>query len=394
MSLVARAFEIEPEMVAIRRKIHEYPELSFCEHGTTELVERELQRYGIETIRNGNETGMVGLLKGNNEGKNICIRCDIDALPMTEDTGLPFSSRNEKACHSCGHDIHTTIVLACARLMSERRKDINGSVKFIFQPAEEISKGAVSMIKNGAMENPKVDAIVGVHTWPELPVGSIGVRRGVMFASSDCFKITISGKGGHAAHPHKCVDLVVVAGYMITQLQTIVSREVPAYDFAVVTVGKMTAGTKENIIPSEVVLEGTIRTLNPETRSKVHASLRRIAIHTAEGLNAKADVEIFVGGLPTVCDDGIIDIVSKATTRLLGADKLVQLPYPSMGTEDFSEYLNFAPGAMIRIGTANELPESRYALHSPKIVFDEKAITSGAIALCGTILEFLGSDFS
>lgn len=394
MSLLKRASEIEQEMLDIRRKIHQRPELGFREFETTALIEKELQSYGIETSKNGDKTGVIGLLKGAKPGKVIGVRGDIDALPLTENTGLHYSSQVAGVCHACGHDINATTVLACAKLMSEMRDDLCGTVKFIFQPAEELLNGSQSMIQNGVMESPKIDAIICVHTWPEMPGGSIGVRRGAMFAAADQFKITIRGKGGHAAHPHKCVDPVMVAGYMITQIQTIVARETSPLDSAVVTVGKLTAGTASNIIPSEAVLEGTVRTLSKETRKKTQESLTRIATHTAEGLNATADVEYFVGGPPTICDDGINDLVSAATIELLGEDRLLQVPIPSMGAEDFAEYLEFVPGAAIRIGTADERPESKIALHSGKVVFDERAVMTGAVMLCGTIFKFTGSDFS
>lgn len=394
MSLVRRASEIEGDMLAIRRKIHENPELGFKEFRTTALLEKELQSYGIETRKNGGETGLVGILKGGKPGPVIGVRADIDALPVPEDTGLPFASKAEGVSHACGHDVNATTVLACARLMSELRDVLCGTVKFLFQPAEELLSGALSMIKNGAMENPKMDAIICVHTWPEMPGGSIGVRRGPMFASADRFRITIRGKGGHAAHPHKCVDPVVVAGYLITQLQTIVSRETAPLDSAVVTVGKMVAGTASNIIPDEVVLEGTVRTLNKETRKSVQASIRRIATHVAEGLNAAAEVEYFIGGPPLICDDKVNDLVAAATEELLGEGRLLQVPLPSMGAEDFAEYLEFIPGAVVRIGTYDERPESKIALHSSKVVFSEKAIMAGAVMLCGTIFKFTGSDFS
>lgn len=394
MSLLQRASQIEPGILAIRRKIHQKPELGFQELETTALLERELQSYGIETSKNGDRTGVIGLLKGAKPGKVIGVRADIDALPLTEDTGLPYSSEVDGVCHACGHDINATAVLACAKLMSEMREELCGTVKFIFQPAEETLNGSLSMIQNGVMENPKLDAIICLHTWPEMPGGSIGVRRGAMFAAADRFKITIRGKGGHAAHPHRCVDPVVVAGYMITQLQTIVSRETAPLDSAVVTVGKMTAGTAFNIIPNEAVLEGTVRTLSKDTRKSIQESLRRIATHAAEGLNAEANVEYFSGGPPLICDDKINDLVSAATVELLGEDRLLQVPTPSMGAEDFAEYLEFVPGAAVRIGTFDDRPESRIALHSPKAVFDEQAIMTGAVMLCGTIFKFTESDFS
>lgn len=394
MSLMKRASEMESEMIAIRREIHQKPELAFKEFETTALLRKKLRSYGIETKPNGDQTGVIGLLKGAKPGKVMGVRGDIDALPVQEDTGLPFSSKVDGVSHSCGHDINCTTVLACARLLSEMKDDICGTVKFIFQPAEETLDGSLSMIKNGVMEDPKMDAIICVHTWPEMPGGSIGVRRGAMFAAADRFKITIHGRGGHAAHPHKSIDPVVVAGYLITQLQTIVSREVAPLDSAVVTVGKMVAGTASNIIPNEAVLEGTVRTLSKDTRKSICESLKRIATHTAQGLGATASVEYFVGGPPLINDESLNDLVSAATVELLGQDRLLQVPVASMGAEDFAEYMEFVPGAAIRIGTYDERPESKGALHSSKVVFSEKAIMAGAVMLAGTVSKFTGTDFS
>ena len=393
-SLKQRAGELEDEYVGIRRTLHQYPETAFEEFKTTELIRRELERYGIETSENGDRTGIIGLLRGGHPGKVVALRADIDALKLEEHTGLPFTSRHPGICHACGHDLHTSALLACARLLGERRKDIHGMVKFIFQPAEESVGGAIGMISNGCLENPHVDAIFGEHTWPELPAGHIGVRKGVMLAGSDRFRISVHAKGGHAAHPHKTPDPVVVAAYIITQMQTIVSREIKPVEPAVVTVGKMTAGTASNIIPSEAVLEGTVRTIHDDTRTHIQQSIERIATLTAQSLGASARVEYWRGYNPTVSVDAMVDLVTESASRLLGKDKVTELPTTSMGGEDFSYYLEKVPGAYFRLGTIYENPDSALALHSSSLLFGEKAIMTGAVTMCGIVFLYTGSDFS
>ena len=351
--------ELEPEYIKIRRYLHQHPELSFQEENTTKFIKDELNKYGIEVYGNKGFTGAVGVLHGAMPGKTIALRADIDALPVKENTGLEFASVNEGCCHACGHDLHMTSLLAAARLLSKYRQHLHGTVKFFFQPAEEKLGGSETIINNGFLDD--VDAVFGVHTWPDVPGGSIGIKYGPMMAGSDSFKITITAPGGHAAHPHKTPDPIAAAAYMITQLQTIVSRELNPLDSAVITVGKMTAGTAANIIPSEVVLEGSMRYLLPETRMQIHY---------------------------------LVGMIETSAAKLLGNDKVSILPSASMGSEDFSFYLAKKPGAFFRIGTGMADPNSHLALHNGKLLFSENAILAGAVTFCGIVFLFTGSDFS
>ena len=384
--------ELEPEYIKIRRYLHQHPELSYNEVNTTEFIKQELTKYGIEVFNNGKFTGVIGVLNGSAPGKTIALRADIDALPVKENTGLEFASVNEGCCHACGHDLHMTTLLAAARLLSKYRHHLQGTVKFFFQPAEEKLGGSETIINNGFLED--VDAIFGIHTWPDVPGGSIGIKKGPMMAGSDSFKITITAPGGHAAHPHKTPDPIAAAAYMITQLQTIVARELNPLDSAVITVGKMTAGTAANIIPSEVVLEGSMRYLLPETRKKIHESIKRIAEGTALSLRVHAATEIISGCGPVIGTDELVDMVELSAGKLLGTDKISILPAASMGSEDFSAYLAEKPGAFFRIGTGTDNPNSHLALHNGKLLFSEDAIAAGAVTLCGVTFLFTGSDFS
>lgn len=384
--------EFEPEYIKIRRYLHQHPELSYNEINTTEFIKKELKKYGIEFFNNGTYTGVIGILKGAFPGKTIALRADIDALPVQENTGLEFSSINTGCCHACGHDLHMTALLAAARLLSKYRNHLRGTVKFFFQPAEEKLGGSETIINNGFLKD--VDAVFGLHTWPDVHGGSIGIKKGPMMAGSDSFKITITAPGGHAAHPHKTPDPIAAAAYMITQLQTIVSRELNPLDSAVITVGKMTAGTAANIIPSEVTLEGSMRYLLPETRLQIHNSIKRIAEGTALSMRVHAETEITPGCGPVIGTDELVDIVEASAGKLLGTDKIAILPTASMGSEDFSAYLAQKPGAFFRIGTGTDEPNSHLPLHNGKLLFSEDAITAGAVTLCGIVFLFTGSDFS
>lgn len=393
-SLTKRAHELEEEFIALRRTIHENPETAFEEFDTTCLIEAELQKYGIETHKNGDTTGVIGILRGKKPGKVVALRADIDALNMTEETGLPFASRRGGKSHSCGHDIHTAALLGCARLLSERREDFCGTVKFFFQPAEEGLGGAHHIIKNGFMKAPNIEAIFGAHVWPDVSAGSIGYKKGPMMAGSDRFKISVQAKGGHAAHPHRTADPIVIAAHIITQLQTIVSRELSPVESSVVTIGKMTAGTASNIIPNEVVLEGTVRTFSSEARSHIEKSIERLSTMTAIAMNATAQVEYSYGTPPVVNNDELTELVIEAGKRLLGEDKVVELLIPSMGSEDFAFYMQQVPGVFFRLGSSDEKPETHMMLHNSQIVISEQAIVTGAIVMCGIVFLYTESDFS
>lgn len=355
------------------------------------MVKNYLDVLGIENRPNGDKTGVIGILKGRKPGPVVALRVDMDALRLTEATGLPFASENPGVCHACGHDIHTAVLLGTAKILSEYKDELCGTVKFLFQPAEEGLGGAKTMIENGALENPKADCILACHTWPEMPAGTIGVRKGAMLGESDSFRITVKGKGGHAAHPHKGIDPVVVSAHMITQLQTIVSRRVAPVDSAVITVGHLSAGTVNNIIPNEAVMEGTVRTQDPETRKQVAEYIGQLAVGTAKAMGADAEVDYKFGVGPTLCDSGLVDAISEAVMEVLGADRLLQVPVPSMGAEDFAYYLEHVPGALFRLGTFDDTPESHWALHNPSTLFNETSIPTGVAAMAASVFKITGT---
>lgn len=394
MTLLEKVEQNKEDLLNIRHQIHRHPETAFEEIETTKLIKIVLDDAGIENHPNGDSTGVIGLIHGAKEGPVLAIRADIDALPIKENTGLPFSSEVSGKCHACGHDLHTTVLIGAARLLKEYQNDLCGTIKLIFQPAEEVMTGAAKTIANGALENPKPDFILACHTWPDMPAGSIGVRKGTMLGASDSFKVKVIGKGGHAAHPQKGIDPVVIAAHIITQLQTIVSRRVAAIDPVVVTVGHLEAGTAANIIPNEAYFEGTVRTQSNETRNHVAEILKQLAIGTARAMGGDAEVSYTFGVGPTISEDHLVDEISEAVTELLGNDKLLQVPSPSMGSEDFARYLEHIPGAIFRLGTHNDTPESKLALHNASLLFDEKAIPTGVATMVGAAFKITGSDMS
>ena len=394
MTLLEKVKENQEEFIGLRRKIHENPELSFQEKETTKLIRDYLDSIGMENHPNGEQTGVIGILRGKKPGPVLALRADMDALKLTEKSGLPFESKNPGVCHACGHDIHTAVLMGTAKILKSYEDELCGTVKFLFQPAEEGLGGSKSLIANGALKNPDVDYIIGCHTWPEMPAGSIGVRYGTMLGAADSFKITVIGKGGHAAHPHKGIDPVVVSAHIITQLQTIASRRVAPVDSVVVTVGHLTAGTVSNIIPNEAVMEGTVRTQDPDTRKKVAEYIEQLAVGTARAMGADAKVEYQFGVGPTISDSRLVDQVSEAVTELLGSEKLLQVPVPSMGAEDFAFYLEQVPGVFFRLGSYDERPETKWALHNPSTLFSEETIPTGVTAMVGSVFKISGSDMS
>lgn len=380
----------EDEMIAIRRHIHNHPELSNQEFNTTELIRKKLAEYGAEIAEIGLKTGAVGIIRGGKPGKTIAVREDIDALPMKELTGLPFASENDGVCHSCGHDIHTTVLLYCAKILSEIRDELSGTVMLLFQPAEERMGGAKQLVQCDFTKVGKPDAFVGLHVSPLVDAGSIGLKKGPASASNDFFHIKISGKGGHGAHPENCVDPIAIAGYVITQLQTIISRENYPVRPGVLTIGSIHGGTVNNIIPDYVEMHGTLRSLDPSCRLKMHEAVDRIVRGCSETMRGTGEIVWEEGIPPMVNDESVVDGVAKAAEKVIGSDHILYMKDPSMGSEDFSVlFPEFGPGAQFSLGSGNDLPASKLGLHNSRTVFDEKCIRTGASVLIQYVRDFL-----
>lgn len=373
----------------IRRTIHSNPELSFKEFETTKLIAAELEKCGVEVKTWEGQTGVLGTLVGGKPGKVVAVRADIDALPLVEKSGLEFASKNEGVCHACGHDLHTSVLLGAARVLSQMREELAGTVKFIFQPAEETLGGSKTMIERGVLENPKVEAIFGLHTWPDLPEGTVGYKAGSFMASADSVDLKIIGRAGHAAHPHRSIDPIVATAAVVQGIQSFISREIAPIDSAVITFGSIQGGTVRNIIAGDVALAGTIRCASKEVRNNMPDMLNRMVKDTASAYRCTAEVNFQAGNPPVVNDEALTAFVVESAAEVLGADKVKPLANISMGSEDFAMYMEQVPGCLYRLGTGTDEAQSHLALHNPEIRFGEKALVTGVEVMSSIVTNFL-----
>lgn len=367
--------EIADKLCNFRRQLHRRPELSLQEYETTAAIATFLDEHGIERLNYPLETGVLAIVKGKHPGSTVAIRADIDALPIHEKTNLPFASEIEGQMHACGHDFHTAGVLGAALLakdIAESEASFVGQILFVFQPAEEEGKGASLVLQTGVFADYDVKAIIGEHNNPRLAFGNIGVKTGPLMGSVDEFTIVVRGKGGHAAIPNLTVDPIVIAAHVVAGLQHIVSRNVSPLDNAVVTVGKLTAGTARNVIPMEAVLEGTVRALQPENRDLIETRLTAFVKQTAAAFGGEADV-IYVRELPAVVNDArLSQIVREAAIDVVGEVRVVEAE-ATLGGEDFALYQEALPGSFFWVGTGNHEGTSE-AWHHPKFDVDERMI--------------------
>lgn len=391
MDIMNKIEQYTAHAIELRREIHRSPELSGKEYETTARIRRELSQYGIPIRESGLETGLIANICGKKPGmgRTIAVRADIDALPVQEKTGEEFASQIPGVSHACGHDLHTAALLLAARVLKDMEDDFCGTVRLMFQPAEENGDGAKAMIAHGALENPRPDAVLGIHTWPDTPAGMVGVKPGPSHASSDTITIRVKGKGGHGAHPYRCVDPVMASAYLLTQLQTLVSRELPMTESAVLTFGSIHGGTAANVIPDEVELQGTLRCLNAEWRQKLLASVKRVSEECCAAVRAEAEVIIKEGMPPLVNDAAMIEKLAASAEKVLGSDHVRRLPNASPGSDDFAFYLEQVPGILFRMGTGNEDPSTHVGLHNGGNRFDERGIPAGAAVMVQYILDYL-----
>ncbi|WP_236910764.1 M20 metallopeptidase family protein [Clostridium sp. Cult1] len=383
---------ILPELISLRREIHRNPELSNKEIQTSKLIQQKLIANGIEAITIKANTGVTALIQGGQEGDTIAYRADLDALPMEEKTGLLFASQNENVMHACGHDIHTTVLYGTALVINKFKDYLKGNLRIIFQSGEENFTGAKEAIESGILETPQVKSILALHTWPDLPAGTIGLKKGPMMASSSNLSFKITGKGGHAAHPHRGIDPIVVSSYIITAIQSIVSRNIPPIDSAVISFGKLTAGNTSNIIPDYAIGEGTVRTLSPSINKIIEEKIKSLIEYQAESFGAKAEIKYENISPPVINDSNIIDVLEESSYSSIGYENIRWLDSSSMGSEDFAFYLEKIPGALIRLGTHNDTEESKLPLHNSKIIFDERSIETGVKFMSNAIISLLNNS--
>ena len=382
--------ELENELISLRRDFHQYPELGFEEFRTGKIVADYLEKCGIEVQRNVAKTGVVGLLKGETSGKTLILRTDMDALPLEEETGLSFKSKNKGVMHACGHDGHLAMMLIAAKILSKRRKEIKGNIKFVFQPNEE-DAGAEIMINEGIMENPKVDAALGIHLWSPIEAGKIGITPGPLMASSYYFKLTVLGKGGHGGAPHTAINPILAGIDMMKSLQEMVINEIDALEPTIITFGKINAGTSPIIIPEKVEIEGSLRCLHPNTE-KVQERFREIVEGISKTYRTRYELEFKCGNTLLSNDPKMTEMVRDVGTQVVGEKNILDKDISVMLGEDFSEFSNRVPSTFIFVGVGNKTKGTDYPHHHPKFNIDEEALAIGVEIHVRSALEYLSRD--
>jgi len=368
---------LQSELVAWRRRIHQKPELGFQEKITADFIAEKLTQWSIPHQTGIAKTGIVALIEGAKPGKVQAIRADIDALPIQEANDVPYRSQHDGKMHACGHDGHTAIALGTAYYLSQHKEDLHGTVKIIFQPAEEGPGGAKPMIEAGVLENPDVEQIIGLHLWNNLPLGTVGVRSGALMAASERFSVKIIGRGGHGAMPDQTVDSIVVASQIVSALQTIVARNINPLDSAVVTIGEFHAGTAFNVIANSAFLSGTVRYFNPNLESIIPQRIESIISGICESHGARYDLDYRQLYPATVNNPRVAELVRSVATEVLETPMGVVPECQTMGGEDMSFFLQKIPGCYFFLGSANPDKGLAYPHHHPRFDFDETVLAMG-----------------
>ena len=381
--------EYEQTMLNHWKWLHAHPELSGQEQNTAVYVADQLRSIGLEPKKNVGGYGVTALIQGSKPGKCIALRADMDALPITEATGVPFASTTPGVMHACGHDAHTAMLLAAAYVLNQMKDELHGCVKLVFQPSEETAdnSGAKRMIADGVLENPHVDAIIGQHVNPTRNTGVFTLLPGAMSAASDRFFITVRGQSCHASKPNSGVDAIVVGAQIITALQTIVSRNVNPVDSCVITIGKVTGGTRYNVLAGELTMEGTCRNLNPKVRDSMPRRMEQIIRGIAHGMGAEYEFRYVKGYSPIINDPDMFRLVRNTAVELFGEEN-VATPEPSLGGEDFSFYAEQVPAVFYRTGCYKEGTPT-YPVHNEHFLPDERSLYPGALVMIASALNFL-----
>ena len=368
---------LQPQLVEWRRCLHQRPELGFKEQLTAQFVAQKLQEWGIEHKTGVAQTGVVATIASNRPGPVLAIRADMDALPIQEQNDVPYRSQHDGIMHACGHDGHTAIALGTAYYLSQHREDFVGTVKIIFQPAEEGPGGAKPMIEEGVLKNPDVDAIIGLHLWNNLPLGTVGVRSGALMAAVECFRCTILGKGGHGAMPHQTVDSIVVSAQIVNALQTIVARNVNPIESAVVTVGEFHAGTVHNVIADTARMSGTVRYFNPAMEGYLSKRIEQVIAGICQSQGASYELDYWHLYPPVINDAKIAELVRSVASDVVETPAGIVPECQTMGSEDMSFFLQAVPGCYFFLGSANPAKDLAYPHHHPQFDFDETALAMG-----------------
>ena len=376
-------------MVALRRDFHRHPELSFQEKRTAEIIAERLTKAGLEVRTGIAKTGVVGVLRGDKPGRTIAWRADIDALPLTEVLQAPFTSSTPGVMHACGHDGHTAIAITAAEILAARRAELPGTAVFIFQPAEELLSGAKPMIEAGALDNPRVDEIYGLHLTTQDKAGTVNVRRGPTMASGDGFNVEVTGKGGHGAYPHLSIDPMTAAAHILIGMQSLVTKEVAARETVVLSVGQIQAGTKNNIIPDKAVMRGTLRTFDLDVREQMLGRLQSFVADMARAYRAEARLDLTMGCPPVINPEKETELVRRCCVDELGAAAVVE-GHPVMASDDMSLFLRARPGCYFRVGIS---PTHSRAVphHAPEFEMNEAGLPVGLRLALAVVRSRLGA---
>jgi amidohydrolase len=375
------------EMVDRRRDFHRYPELGFEETRTAGIIADQLHDLGFEVQRGVGQTGVVGLLDGPKDGPTVMLRFDMDGLPIEEESNVEYASRNMGVMHACGHDGHSSMGLALAKIMAKYRGEMHGRLKFVFQPAEEGLGGAFAMIADGVLENPRPDVAFAMHVWTPEPYGNVRVVDGPCMASSSVFTITIQGHGGHGAAPHLANDPIVAAAHIVTALQSIVSRNINPQESVVVSIGEFRAGTTFNVIPDKATLKGTVRSYNNELHRLIYRRILEMATRMAEAFTCKASMETVAIVQAVVNAPEPTAVVRRAATKIVGADRIIEKR--TMASEDMGFFLDEIPGCYFFVGGSNEEKGYTFPHHHPKFNFDERAMIDGVAVMAEATAQYV-----
>lgn len=390
MNFLAEAEKLLPETTALRRKLHQDPELAFREHQTSSLVAEELTRLGFEVKKGVGNTGVTGLLRGKKTAPLIMLRFDMDALPIQEESGAEYSSLNPGAMHACGHDAHTAIGISTTRLLARHRDEFDASFLLVFQPAEEIGQGAMALLNDGLFDGQKPDYALGVHVWNSLPSGTFVINPGALMAGSGTFELTITGKGGHAALPHQAIDPIAAGARIVTALQSIAAQNVNPLEAAVVGVTMFHAGTASNIIPEQAELQGTIRFFSRDMWTLLCERLTRITLDTASASGCRVELKLLESTPPLINDAFAANAAQTALKEILPDAKLLT-DYRTMGSEDMAYFLEQVPGVFIFVGSGGAGNHSAYPHHHPCFDIDENVLASASALLLQTAYQLLTS---
>lgn len=385
--------DFEATLIQTRNHLHSYPELSFEEHNTSKFITQQLLSIGINTVQNIGNTGIVALITGKNPNqKCVALRADIDALPIQEENEVHYKSKNAGIMHACGHDVHTTCLLGAARLLYENRDKFEGTIKLIFQPGEEKSPGGASiLIKEGVLENPKVECIAGLHVAPDLKVGTAGFKPGPYMASADEIHLTIKGKSGHAAMPHLAVDVITASASFITQIQTLLQRKKNPLQPFVLSFGKIQGGETTNVIPESVHILGTFRTFDEAWRASVKTHIETVCADVCQQYGATFELQIPPGYPCLINEPQLTTMVQKSAETLLGNENVIDLP-ARMSSEDFSFYAQSIPATFFRLGTQNDSEATAHSVHSSRFDIAPEALKIGTLLMANAGLAMLQNE--